>query len=168
MLVTGSRDAWKISGDAVGIALCARRNTRITIGYPNPENELVQLTSDDMLIVIPSYVIDVDRLEITHYRTVLNISRILPQAFPLWTTKSSPQIGSLKKSLQSLSMASESEWDSCSREHVDRSVQNAQLMQMHSIVLAEYLTSSPIMKSLCVQIPRILERSENPLQLRKF
>ncbi|KAG9055730.1 hypothetical protein FS842_001402 [Serendipita sp. 407] len=50
----GSRDAWKTSGTAVGIALCARRNTRIIIGHPNPENELIQLISDDMLIVVPS------------------------------------------------------------------------------------------------------------------
>ncbi|KAG8796115.1 hypothetical protein FRC17_008029, partial [Serendipita sp. 399] len=50
----GSRDAWKTSGSAVGIALCARRNTRIIIGHPNPDNELIQLISDDMLIVVPS------------------------------------------------------------------------------------------------------------------
>ncbi|CAG7848535.1 UPF0648 protein C3H5.09c [Serendipita indica DSM 11827] len=50
----GSRDAWKTSGSAVGIALCARRNTRITVGHPNPQGELVQLISDDMLIVVPS------------------------------------------------------------------------------------------------------------------
>jgi hypothetical protein len=50
----GSRNAWKTTGSAVGIALCAKHNTRITIGHPNPQNELVQFLSDDMLIVIPS------------------------------------------------------------------------------------------------------------------
>ncbi|PVG00036.1 hypothetical protein CPB86DRAFT_872242 [Serendipita vermifera] len=50
----GSRDVWKTSGNAVGIALCSKRNTRITIGHSNPENEVVQFLSDDMLIVVPS------------------------------------------------------------------------------------------------------------------
>ena len=52
--IAGSRDAWKTSGNAVGIALCAKRNTRITVGHSNPQNELIQFLSDDMLIVIPS------------------------------------------------------------------------------------------------------------------
>jgi hypothetical protein len=65
---SGSRDAWKTSGDAVGIALCARRNTHITIGYANPENELIQFISDDMLIVIPScaYCSSFERFSLPH------------------------------------------------------------------------------------------------------
>ena len=51
----GSRDPYKISSDGAGYSFCWDGNAKVTIGYPNVDNELLQVTSNEMLITIPKY-----------------------------------------------------------------------------------------------------------------
>ncbi|PCH41098.1 hypothetical protein WOLCODRAFT_89020 [Wolfiporia cocos MD-104 SS10] len=44
----------KLSGAGAGFALCWRGNPRISIGQPNDAGELIQVTSDSMLVIIPN------------------------------------------------------------------------------------------------------------------
>lgn len=39
-----------------GIALCWEGNPQLLIGQKNDQNELIQMVSDSMLIIIPKYV----------------------------------------------------------------------------------------------------------------
>lgn len=50
----GSRDPYEISDKGAGFALCWQGNTRLDIAMPNTDHELVQVTSDTMLVVIPN------------------------------------------------------------------------------------------------------------------
>ncbi len=58
----GSRNPHHIDGDGAGFAFCWNGNTEILINYENSGNELLQLTSDTMLIVIPEFVIRIHLL----------------------------------------------------------------------------------------------------------
>ena len=55
--VIGSRNPYDIRGHGAGFALCWRGNPQLLIGQPNEAEELVQVISDSMLIIIPKYVI---------------------------------------------------------------------------------------------------------------
>ncbi|KZT20386.1 hypothetical protein NEOLEDRAFT_1122781 [Neolentinus lepideus HHB14362 ss-1] len=50
----GSRDPYEVSGHGAGFALCWQGKPRLDIGLSNEDNELVQMTSDIMLVVIPN------------------------------------------------------------------------------------------------------------------
>ncbi|GBE79683.1 predicted protein [Sparassis crispa] len=50
----GSRDPYMLDGHGAGFALCWRGDTRLLIGQPNKQGELIQVTSDSMLVVIPN------------------------------------------------------------------------------------------------------------------
>ncbi|EJD01130.1 uncharacterized protein FOMMEDRAFT_125792 [Fomitiporia mediterranea MF3/22] len=51
----GSRDPYATDGVGAGFAFCWLGNTRMTIGQPNPDKEVLQVHSDAMLIVIPIF-----------------------------------------------------------------------------------------------------------------
>ncbi|KZT12507.1 uncharacterized protein LAESUDRAFT_638973 [Laetiporus sulphureus 93-53] len=50
----GSRDPHELGGTGAGFALCWQGNPRLLIGQPNEQQELVQLVSNSMLIIIPN------------------------------------------------------------------------------------------------------------------
>ncbi|TFK55958.1 hypothetical protein OE88DRAFT_1731595 [Heliocybe sulcata] len=50
----GSRDPYELSGHGAGFALCWQGNPRLDIGLANEDKELIQMTSDTMLVVIPN------------------------------------------------------------------------------------------------------------------
>ncbi|KDQ64599.1 hypothetical protein JAAARDRAFT_145519 [Jaapia argillacea MUCL 33604] len=50
----GSRDPYDVAHHGAGFALCWQGKPRLNIGVDNPERELVQLTSENMLLVIPN------------------------------------------------------------------------------------------------------------------
>lgn len=52
---TGSRDPTNITDNGAGFVLVWKGSPRLLIGYPNDQRELMQLTSDIMLIAIPRY-----------------------------------------------------------------------------------------------------------------
>ena len=52
----GSRDPYEITGHGAGFVLAWMGSPRIRIGYDNPERELVQITSDQMVLSVPEYV----------------------------------------------------------------------------------------------------------------
>ena len=49
----GSRDPYDIRGYGAGFALCWKGNPQLLIGQPNEANELIQVVSDSMLVIIP-------------------------------------------------------------------------------------------------------------------
>lgn len=51
----GSRNPYSIDGSGAGFAFCWNGNTRMTIGHKNEDQELLQVISDNMLIVIPNF-----------------------------------------------------------------------------------------------------------------
>ncbi|KAH8113231.1 golgi-body localization protein domain-containing protein [Phellopilus nigrolimitatus] len=51
----GSRDPYSTDGDGAGFAFCWSGNVRMSIGHHNPDNELLQVISDTMLVVIPTF-----------------------------------------------------------------------------------------------------------------
>lgn len=52
----GSRDPYEITGHGAGFVLAWMGSPRIRIGYDNPGRELVQITSDQMVLSVPEYV----------------------------------------------------------------------------------------------------------------
>ncbi|KAI0719613.1 golgi-body localization protein domain-containing protein [Cerioporus squamosus] len=50
----GSRDPYEIRGHGAGFALCWKGNPQLLIGQPNEANELIQVVSDSMLVIIPN------------------------------------------------------------------------------------------------------------------
>jgi len=55
-LPLGSRDPYHVVGVGAGFDFRWDGNVSIKVGYRNDENELIQLTSDSMVITIPKYV----------------------------------------------------------------------------------------------------------------
>ncbi|KAL5508278.1 FMP27 [Sanghuangporus vaninii] len=51
----GSRDPYATDGPGAGFAFCWNGNTRMSVGQANPENEVLQVCSDTMLVVIPEF-----------------------------------------------------------------------------------------------------------------
>ncbi|KAL5488078.1 FMP27 [Sanghuangporus weigelae] len=51
----GSRDPYATDGSGAGFAFCWNGNTKMSIGQANPENEVLQVCSDTMLVVIPEF-----------------------------------------------------------------------------------------------------------------
>jgi hypothetical protein len=62
MRTTGSRDPYEVNGNGAGFVVCWSGNPRLRIGYDNPEKELMQIESDEMLFAIPECVPLVVRL----------------------------------------------------------------------------------------------------------
>lgn len=56
LYIIGSRDPYEITGHGAGFVLAWMGNTRIRIGYDNPERELVQIFSEQMVLSVPEYV----------------------------------------------------------------------------------------------------------------
>lgn len=52
---SGSRDPTNITDNGAGFVLVWKGSPRLLIGHPNEQRELMQLTSDIMLIAIPRY-----------------------------------------------------------------------------------------------------------------
>ncbi|KAI0750742.1 golgi-body localization protein domain-containing protein [Daedaleopsis nitida] len=50
----GSRDPYDIRGHGAGFALCWKGHPQILVGQPNDANELIQVVSDSMLVIIPN------------------------------------------------------------------------------------------------------------------
>ena len=50
---TGSRDPYDLKGRGAGFALCWKGNPKLLIGQQNVQDELVQVISDTMLIIVP-------------------------------------------------------------------------------------------------------------------
>jgi hypothetical protein len=55
-LSTGSRDPYEITGNGAGFVLAWMGDPRIRIGYDNPEKELIQIFSKQMVLSVPEYV----------------------------------------------------------------------------------------------------------------
>lgn len=53
IMQSGTRDPYNITDTGAGFALCWQGHPTLTINYANPDNELIQVISDSMLIVIP-------------------------------------------------------------------------------------------------------------------
>lgn len=56
---SGSRDPYHVIGIGAGFDFCWDGNVAIKVGHPNKEKELIQLTSDSMMVTIPKCVITV-------------------------------------------------------------------------------------------------------------
>lgn len=52
----GSRDPYHISGEGAGFDFHWEGGVLLEAGYPNNENELIQLTSETMEVIVPEYV----------------------------------------------------------------------------------------------------------------
>ncbi|KAI0939194.1 hypothetical protein AcV5_000680 [Taiwanofungus camphoratus] len=50
----GSRDPFELGGNGAGFALCWLGNPQLLVGQQNDENELIQMISETMLVVIPN------------------------------------------------------------------------------------------------------------------
>lgn len=50
----GSNDPYTLRGPGSGFALCWEGNPTLKINHPNPQKELVQLTSDSLMIIVPN------------------------------------------------------------------------------------------------------------------
>lgn len=55
MLRQGTRDPYATRDKGAGFGLVWQGNTKFLIGRSNPDDELVQVISDQMLVVIPEY-----------------------------------------------------------------------------------------------------------------
>ncbi|KAF9451680.1 hypothetical protein P691DRAFT_757138 [Macrolepiota fuliginosa MF-IS2] len=73
----GSRDPAQISDDGAGFVLVWRGSTQLLIGYPNDQRELIQVTSNVMLIAIPRFgeltsdgILDLTHSSINPYRKI--------------------------------------------------------------------------------------------------
>ena len=52
----GSNDPHTLRGSGSGFALCWEGNPRLLINHPNEENELIQMLSESMMIIVPKCV----------------------------------------------------------------------------------------------------------------
>ena len=50
---TGSHDPEGLGGTGAGFALCWQGNPQLLINQPNDQNELIQVVSDSVMIIIP-------------------------------------------------------------------------------------------------------------------
>ncbi|EMD40776.1 hypothetical protein CERSUDRAFT_111360 [Gelatoporia subvermispora B] len=79
----GSRDPHDLGGRGAGFALCWKGDPQLTIGHQNAERELIQVTSESMLVVIPnledSYSPDGQRIPPAKRRAVRQYERICAQ-----------------------------------------------------------------------------------------
>uniref|UniRef100_A0A8H7Y1A7 Uncharacterized protein n=1 Tax=Psilocybe cubensis TaxID=181762 RepID=A0A8H7Y1A7_PSICU len=55
LYIKGSRDPYSVFDTGAGFVLCWQGLPEIRIGYENPQQELIQVTSDKMLIAIPNF-----------------------------------------------------------------------------------------------------------------
>jgi hypothetical protein len=51
--VLGTRDPYILHDEGAGFALCWKGNPKLLIGFPNDVNEIIQVSSDTMSIIIP-------------------------------------------------------------------------------------------------------------------
>jgi len=51
--IKGSRDPYTVLHNGAGFALCWSGNTRILVGQPNADGELIQVISDTMSVAVP-------------------------------------------------------------------------------------------------------------------
>lgn len=51
--IKGSRDPYTVLHNGAGFALCWSVNTRILVGQPNEDDELIQAISDTMSVAVP-------------------------------------------------------------------------------------------------------------------
>lgn len=51
--VLGTRDPYTLHDEGAGFALCWKGNPKLCIGFPNDVNEVIQVSSDAMSIIIP-------------------------------------------------------------------------------------------------------------------
>ena len=49
----GTRDPYMLHDEGAGFALCWKGHPKLLIGFPNDANELIQVSSDTMSIIIP-------------------------------------------------------------------------------------------------------------------
>ena len=50
-------DPYSLTGYGSGFALVWRKNVRCEVNQPNPQYEVVQVMSDELLVTIPEYVL---------------------------------------------------------------------------------------------------------------
>ncbi|KAG0709732.1 golgi-body localization protein domain-containing protein [Suillus ampliporus] len=55
LYMKGTRDPYTLHDEGAGFALCWKGNPKLLIGFPNDVNELIQLSSDTMSIIIPRF-----------------------------------------------------------------------------------------------------------------
>jgi len=53
IFVLGTRDPYMLHDEGAGFALCWKGHPKLLIGFPNDANELIQVSSDTMSIIIP-------------------------------------------------------------------------------------------------------------------
>lgn len=49
----GLRDPYELTGEGAGFVLSWQGHTKLLIGHPNSNNEVVQVISDSMIIAVP-------------------------------------------------------------------------------------------------------------------
>ncbi|KAG1892357.1 golgi-body localization protein domain-containing protein, partial [Suillus subluteus] len=55
LYMKGTRDPYTLHDEGAGFGLCWKGNPKLLIGFPNDVNELVQVSSDTMSIIIPKF-----------------------------------------------------------------------------------------------------------------
>ncbi|KAG1752693.1 golgi-body localization protein domain-containing protein [Suillus paluster] len=55
LYMKGTRDPYTLHDEGAGFALCWKGNPKLLIGFPNDVNELIQVSSDTMSIIIPKF-----------------------------------------------------------------------------------------------------------------
>ncbi|KAG2156152.1 golgi-body localization protein domain-containing protein [Suillus clintonianus] len=55
LYMKGTRDPYTLHDEGAGFALCWKGNPKLLVGFPNDVNELIQVSSDTMSIIIPKF-----------------------------------------------------------------------------------------------------------------
>ncbi|KAG2152335.1 golgi-body localization protein domain-containing protein [Suillus cothurnatus] len=55
LYMKGTRDPYTLHDEGAGFGLCWKGNPKLLIGFPNDVNELIQVSSDTMSIIIPKF-----------------------------------------------------------------------------------------------------------------
>ncbi|KAG2367288.1 golgi-body localization protein domain-containing protein [Suillus spraguei] len=55
LYMKGTRDPYILHDEGAGFGLCWKGNSKLLIGFPNDVNELIQVSSDTMSIIIPKF-----------------------------------------------------------------------------------------------------------------
>ncbi|OJA13790.1 hypothetical protein AZE42_00523 [Rhizopogon vesiculosus] len=55
LYMKGTRDPYILHDEGAGFALCWKGNPKLLIGFPNDVNEIIQVSSDTMSIIIPKF-----------------------------------------------------------------------------------------------------------------
>ncbi|KAG2042334.1 golgi-body localization protein domain-containing protein [Suillus americanus] len=63
LYMKGTRDPYTLHDEGAGFGLCWKGNPKLLIGFPNDVNELVQVSSDTMSIIIPKFHCEWDAAE---------------------------------------------------------------------------------------------------------